>query len=147
MSRGWETRMTDERVIFRGSPSQWENFGVFLVAGLLGGLVFPLFWAAWRWLETRCTRYEVTSERISYEYGVLSKRVEEVELYRVKDTAFDQPFWLRLVGLGHVVLRSSDRSDPVLVLRALRDGRALRENLRGAIEKIREKKGVRELDV
>jgi hypothetical protein len=35
----------------------------------------------------------------------------------------------------------------VLVLRALRDGRALRENLRGAIEKIRETKGVRELDV
>lgn len=139
--------MPDERLIFRGSPSQWENFGVFLVAGLFGALVFPLFWALWRWLETRSTRYEVTSERISHEFGVLSKRVEEVELYRVKDTAFDQPFWLRLVGLGHVVLRSSDRSDPVLVLRAVRDGRALRENIRGAIEKIREKKGVREIDV
>jgi hypothetical protein len=39
------------------------------------------------------------------------------------------------------------RSDPVFVLRALRHGRALRENLRCAIEKLREKKGVRELDV
>lgn len=136
--------MPDERLIFRGSPSQWENFGVFVAASLFWILI-PL--AVWRWLSTRCTRYEVTSERISYEYGVLSKRVEEIELYRVKDTGFDQPFWLRLVGLGHVVLRSSDRSDPVLVLRALRDGRALRENLRGAIEKIRETKGVRELDV
>jgi uncharacterized membrane protein YdbT with pleckstrin-like domain len=136
--------MPDERPIFQGSPSQWENFGTFLVASLFW-LLIP--WAVWRYLVTRCTRYEVTSERISYEYGVLSKRVEEIELYRVKDTGFDQPFWLRLVGLGHVVLRSSDRSDPVLVLRALRDGRALRENLRGAIEKIRETKGVRELDV
>ena len=139
--------MPDERLLFRGSPSQWQNFGIFLAALLFGALVFPLFYAAWRWLETRCTRYEVTSERISHEYGVLSKRVEEIELYRVKDTAFDQPFWLRLVGLGHIVLRSSDRSDPVFVLRALRDGRALRENLRGVIEKVREKKGVRELDV
>jgi uncharacterized membrane protein YdbT with pleckstrin-like domain len=139
--------MSDERTLFRGSPSQWENFNVFVLALLFGALVFPLFWAAWRWLETRCTRYEVTSERVSHEFGVLSKRIEEIELYRIKDTAFEQPFWLRLVGLGHVVLRSSDRSDPEFRLRALRDGRALRENLRGAIEKVREKKGVREIDV
>src|SRR5688572_33381487 len=118
--------MSEERVVFRGSPSQWENLGIFLLASMLW-IVIPF--AIWRWLETRSTRYEVTSERISHEFGVLSKRVEEVELYRVKDTAFDQPFWLRLVGLGHVVLRSSDRSDPVLVLRAVRDGRALRENI------------------
>jgi uncharacterized membrane protein YdbT with pleckstrin-like domain len=136
--------VSEERVVFRGSPSQWENFGIFLLAGAFWILI-PF--AIWRWLVTRCTHYEVTSERISHEYGVLNKRVEEIELYRVKDTGFDQPLWLRLVGLGHVVLRTSDRSDPVFVMRALRDGRALRENLRGAIEKLREKKGVREIDV
>ena len=136
--------MSEERVVWRGSPSQWENFGIFLVTS-----VFPLLIpvALWRWLVTRCTHYEVTSERLVHEYGVLNKRVEELELYRVKDTAFDQPFWLRLVGLGHVVLRTSDRSDPVFVIRAVREGRALRENLRGLVEKLRERKGVRELDV
>jgi uncharacterized membrane protein YdbT with pleckstrin-like domain len=137
-------RMSEERVVWRGSPCQWENFEVFLVCGLLPVL---LPYALWRWLVTRCTHYEVTSERLVHEYGVLNKRVEELELYRVKDTAFDQPFWLRLVGLGHVVLRTSDRSDPVFVIRAVREGRALRENLRSLVEKLREKKGVRELDV
>jgi uncharacterized membrane protein YdbT with pleckstrin-like domain len=139
--------MGEEQEIWRGSPSQWENFGAFALGALFSFLLLPLLWAGWRFLVTRCTRYRVTSERVCHEHGVLSKRVEEIELYRVKDTSFEQPFWLRLVGRGHVVLRSSDRSDPVFVLRALGDARALRESLRGAVEKLREKKGVRELDV
>ena len=39
-----------------------------------------------RYLETRFTRFEITSERIRITTGVLSRRMEELELYRVKDT-------------------------------------------------------------
>lgn len=139
--------MQEESHIWRGSPSQWENLGAYAIATFFAWLVFPLFWAGWRILVTRCTKYEVTSERISLEQGVFSKRVEELELYRVKDTTFDQPFGLRLVGLSNVVVRSTDQSHPLLVLRAVRDGRALRENIRGAVEKIRHRKRVRTLEV
>ena len=139
--------MPDESRIWNGSPSQWENAGAFLLASCFAFLVFPLLWAAWRVLVTRCTRYEITSERIQFEQGVLSKRVDELELYRVKDTTFEQPFLLRLVGLGNVLVRSTDGSHPLLVIRAVRDGRVLRENLRGAVEKIRERKRVQTLEV
>ena len=139
--------MQEETHLWRGSPSQWENLGVFLVALSFAWLGLPLLWAVWRYLVTRCTRYEITSERISLEQGVLSKRMDELELYRVKDTTFEQPFLLRLVGLSHVVVRSTDQSHPELVIRAIRDGRGLRENLRGAIEKIRKQKRVQTVEV
>jgi uncharacterized membrane protein YdbT with pleckstrin-like domain len=139
--------MEDENLVWQGRPSQWTNLGVYVVCALTCWAIVPILYAGWCYLVTRCTRYEVTTERLSVETGVLSKRVEELELYRVKDTAFDQPFLLRLVGLGNVILRSSDRSDPELMLRALREGRQLRENIRGATEKMREQKRVRELDI
>ena len=139
--------MQEERQIWSGSPSQWENIGVFFVALSFVWLGLPLIWAVWRYLVTRCTRYEVTTERVTFEQGVLSKRMDELELYRVKDTTFDQPFLLRLVGLSNVVVRSTDSSHPVLVIRAVRDGRTLRENLRGAVEKIRQQKRVQTLEV
>ena len=78
--------MQEESHIWRGCPSQWENLGAYAIATFFAWLVFPLFWAGWRSLVTRCTKYLVTSERISLEQGVFSKRVEELELYRVKDT-------------------------------------------------------------
>ena len=135
--------MNSEPVIWKGRPSQWTNLGVFLACVL----VLPIPLAIWRWLEIRCLGYEVTAERIRITSGVLSRRLEELELYRVKDSALDVPLLLRLVGLGNVVLRTSDLSQPVLVLRAVRDAATLRENIRGAVEKLRQSRGVRELDV
>ena len=138
--------MEQERVIWSGRPSHWKDFGYHLVCLVFSAFVVPLGMSLWRFLSTRFTQYHVTSERLQLTTGVLSRRMEELELYRVKDTAFDQPFWLRLVGLANVVLHTSDASTPVLVIRAVRDARTLRENLRGAIEKLRERKRVREVD-
>jgi uncharacterized membrane protein YdbT with pleckstrin-like domain len=131
-----------EAVVWKGRPSQWTNLGAFLACVF----VLPIPLAIWRWLEVRCLLYEVTRERVRVTSGVLSRRLEELELYRVKDSTLDVPFLLRLVGLGNVVLRTSDQSHPVFVLRAIRNAATLRESIRGTVEKLREKRGVREVD-
>src|SRR5262245_10305808 len=122
-TRGAEGEMQEERHIWRGSPSQWENIGVFLVALSFVWLGLPLIWAVWRSLWTRRNRYEFTAERVTFEHAVLCKRLDELALSRAKDTTFDQPFLRRLVGLSNEVVRSTDSSHPVLVIRAVRDGR------------------------
>jgi uncharacterized membrane protein YdbT with pleckstrin-like domain len=79
--------------------------------------------------------------------GVLSKRVDEVELYRVKDTRFDQPFLQRLFGLGNVVLISNDATTPTTVIRGIPDAKAVREKLRTLVEARRDEKRVRVAEV
>jgi hypothetical protein len=69
-----------------------------------------------------------------------------MELYRVKDTTLHEPFFLRLVSLGNVEIVSSDKSTPVLVLPALRNAEALRQQIRKHVEEMRTQKRVRELD-
>ncbi len=74
-------------------------------------------------------------------------KADELELYRVKDTALVEPFWLRLVSLGHIDLTTSDRTTPYLRIAAVPDASQLREEVRRAVERRRVERGVRETDV
>jgi uncharacterized membrane protein YdbT with pleckstrin-like domain len=131
-----------EQVLWQGSPSQWTNFWPFVLCLL----VIPIPWAIWRWLETRMFSYEVTDQRIRIRQGVFSRRTDSLELYRVKDASFVQPFVMRLVGIGNVALETSDSSNPLLVIRGVPDADALRERILKAVDVIRDRKGVREVD-
>ena len=77
---------------------------------------------------------------------MLNQEINEVELYRVKDTRITKPFWLRIFGLANLVLDTSDRSCPVVEIPAVRRGTDIREKLRKQVEMLRDKKRVREVD-
>jgi uncharacterized membrane protein YdbT with pleckstrin-like domain len=136
-----------ETLIWEGHPSQWSNFPVYVLCLLLSPLVIPLFVLLWKWLDLKLTTYRITTERIVSATGILNKRTEEIELYRVKDSTLLQPFWLRLVGCGHVILSTSDKTTPIVRLEAIKDPNELREKLRAAVEQLRTRKGIREVDV
>ena len=152
-----------EAVIWEGSPSQFTNFGTYLACALvavavvaagvliapqaLWVLLVPLAVAVWRYLELRFFRYTVSTDRVGLTRGVLTRRTDSIELYRVKDTTLIEPFFLRLFGLSDVVLSSSDRTTPLLVLHAVPNGLALREQIRANVERLRVQKSVREVDM
>lgn len=139
--------MSEEKPLWRGTPSHLVNLGWYVLWVLLFWLVIPLFIMLWQWLVVRNTIYELTSERLKLRRGVLNKHLDEVELYRVRDYKLEEPFFLRLFGLGNIMLQTSDRSHPSLRLRAVRDVEQLYDLIRNAVEQSRAKKGVRELDV
>jgi uncharacterized membrane protein YdbT with pleckstrin-like domain len=137
--------LSPERPLWSASPSQILNLGAFVGWGLLFWLVIPLFIILWRWLEVRAMRYELSTERLKIRHGVLNKKMDELELYRVRDYKFEQPFFLRLFGLGNVLLTTADKSNPMVTIRAIRDGEALREQIRNAVEACRVSKRVRDI--
>ena len=157
-----------ETLVWRGTPSQWTNFGVYffcliLAAGVVAaylfipqtpqqplillGLIVPFLWAVSRWIATRCQRYEITSERVKITTGLLSRRSSEIELYRVRDYTIVEPFWLRLVGCGDVVLVTADSSTPSFVLHAVPHATTLKDQIRTHTERMRQRRGVRSLEV
>lgn len=153
--------MTEENVLWKGNPSQWLNLGpfsaaAFLAAGIVvgglffppafAGLILPLPYAVWKYLTVRTRGFELTSERLKITSGVINQHVDEIELYRVKDSQLLRTWWMRLTGLASVNLETSDRSMPSLVIPAIRGGTDMRELLRKQVELQRDKKRVRELD-
>jgi membrane protein YdbS with pleckstrin-like domain len=137
---------TTESTVWRGTPSQMLNFWTYVLCIVTSPLVVPLFILIWKWIELRCRVYEVTTERIQITTGVFSRQREEIELYRVKDTSFAQPFWMRIFGLGNITLHTSDARTPVVVIPAISEAEAVRNQIRGRVEALRSLKGVRELD-
>lgn len=135
--------MEEERLIWRGNPSQATNFAIFVVCGLLFWLVVPIFIAFWRWLQTKMKIYEVTTERIKTTTGIFTKHTEEMELYRVKDTTLIEPFFLRLFHAGTIILTTNDQTTPRLVMDAIPNPSQLREELRKYVELCRQRRGVR----
>jgi len=163
--------MTDETTIFRGSPSLLTRalpvtLGVVVLAAALAGLVWfrdeepVVFWLLiavalvavlfllFEFLVQRTTVYEVTTQRIRISRGILTRRTEEVELYRANDTALVEPLALRMFGLGTIEVRTMEEGAPVVELVAVSGARRLREDLRTHIEACRDRKRVRmaELD-
>jgi len=100
----------------------------------------------WKWLVIKNTKYELTNERLITRYGVLNKTMDELELYRVKDYKLDRPFFLRMFSLGNIILSTSDKSHPVVIIRAIPNAEELREKIRLCVEDRRDKKHVREVD-
>ena len=134
--------MTDEQIQWNGHPSQWQNLGWFLACLL----VLPIPFALWKWLETRHTVYTLTDQRLKFTRGVLTRTTEDLELYRVRDTRFEQGFFERVLGLGRIRLFTTDETSPEIVLPYIADAESVRERIRGLVEARRDAKRVRYLD-
>jgi uncharacterized membrane protein YdbT with pleckstrin-like domain len=132
----------EERIIWKGSPSQWMNFWDFVSCIL----ILPIPFVFWKYLKTKNRIFTITNERVIERNGVFSKVTDEVELYRVKDLKLEQPFLLRLVKLSNIVMNTSDRTHSILLIPAISNGEEIREQLRKAIEERRDLKGVKETD-
>ena len=132
-----------EQVVWTGTPSHWSNFWIYLACIVL----IPIPWAFWQWLSVRASRIVITSQRLRLESGVLAKRFEEIELYRVKDSSLAQTFWQRLVGIGDVVLETNDATTPHVRLANLHESFRVRELLRAQVERVRRVQRVREIEM
>jgi uncharacterized membrane protein YdbT with pleckstrin-like domain len=136
-----------EEIVWRGTSSQWKNFGVYLLCGLLCWLIVPIFFALARYLQIKCKIFELTTQRFKITSGIFSKVTETLELYRVKDIETRQPFLSRLVGIENVQMNTSDASSPIVLVEAVPSSVGLADKLRNQVEIIRQQKRVREIDI
>jgi uncharacterized membrane protein YdbT with pleckstrin-like domain len=138
--------MSRETTLWSSSPSQIVNLGSFILAVFFFWLIIPPIIAGWRWLVTRNTIYELTSERLRIRTGVINKQIDDLELYRVRDFKFTSPLILRLYSLGNITLETSDSTHPSVIINAVGDAEELIGILRQHVENCRVAQGVREFN-
>jgi len=156
------------RVLFEGSPSWkswfWPYTGASLttivglaLAGYLGvayqdklylalvGAVVAVVGVVWFLTEhfrRIGLRIKVTTETIDLERGVFGKRIDTIQLWRVKDIDFRQSLMERILGVATIHVLSQDQENPNIVLRGLSGGRTLFDELRDAIAVSRQGRNV-----
>ena len=129
-------------MLFDGHPALVPGIGALLIAVLTLGLALLYFL-----IQSRGINYKVTTKRVIVERGLLSKRLEQTDLYRIKDYVVERPFGQRMLGTGNIVLLTMDTTTPRVELHGLpTDVVALYEKLRAAAESDRGRRGVRIVD-
>jgi uncharacterized membrane protein YdbT with pleckstrin-like domain len=74
--------------------------------------IVTLVWAGWlglEYLKWNFTHFVVTSDRVIFRTGVLSKRGVEIPLERVNNINFHQKIWERVIGAGDLEIESAGR--------------------------------------
>ena len=119
--------MEAEKTVHVTCPSQIRNLGPFMLALvmvavvvtaailaannlILLALILPVVYAFWKWLAIKTTRLHITDQRIIVSEGILNKTTNETELYRVRDTTIEEPFFFRIFGLGNIIVFTTDEA-------------------------------------
>lgn len=158
-------RYTDvaEETLWEGTYSPKAMLGVFLLCGFLsvllvvGGVIFlstvPLLGAillatiAVVWLAAGLVfakrklgiSYKLTNQMFYHREGVLTRTTDRIELIEVHDVAWSQSLFERVVGVGTIVIRSADKSDPELRMPGIENA----EDIASKIDKARRAEQVR----
>ena len=89
--------------------------GVWLM--VLSGI--GLMWlalAAWYGYRRLSVHYKLSTQRLVHENGLLWRTVDRVELIDIDDVTYRQGPVERLLGVGTIVIASSDKTNPELLL-------------------------------
>jgi uncharacterized membrane protein YdbT with pleckstrin-like domain len=131
-----------EQLLFEGYQALLPSFSDLLITVLTLGLALLYYYP-----RARTTHYRITNERVVVDRGLFSKRLDQVDLYRIQDYAVERPLMQRIMSTGNIVLYTHDRTTPALALRGLStDVVELYEALRRATEQQKRRRGVRVLD-
>lgn len=155
----------DEQLIWEGVPS-WKAdcFFIFLsilviLAGFVGfGIWLANGWAVWyfplavslvgfvmflyKYLKRVTMRYKITTLCLEYEYGILAKTIQNIELWRIKDIVFKQSLRERLLGICQIELVTTDATTPVVILEGLPPGRRIFDDLKKAFMLAKQRRNV-----
>ena len=88
-------------------------------------------------------RYAMSDDRLFTSVGFLNIKDDEILLYRVRDIDTSRSLWQRLFGVGTVVVVSSDKSMPNLVLKNIKDPIFVKELIHRQVEEMKIRRRVR----
>lgn len=143
--------MDVEKMIHQTSPSQIVNLKHFVLAGLLAAgvivlsfilsnplilvfLLVPAVYAWWKWLLVKTSRFTLTDQRIIISKGVFTKNTNETELYRIRDTSIEEPFFYRMFGVGNIMVYSTDDAEGTLQFKAFPKPHWIKDQIRNYAE-------------
>ena len=146
--------MEPEKTIHQTSPSQIVNLKNFVFAGvgaivvvvlaiilkfplLLLLLLVPIIYAWWKYTDVKATKLTITDQRLIISQGVFNKTTNETELYRIRDTSIEEPFFMRMFGVGNIVIYSTDEAEGTIHFHAYNKPHWIKDQIRNNAETCR----------
>ena len=118
--------------VLREETRAWADYlGWWIVGGLLllfFGLGILVFLGIW--LDRKQRKYTITSERVITRFGLIGRKVSEVELKNIQDVELRQGILQRLVGTGTLGFSSAGRAGVEVTFEGVSDPEGVKELVR-----------------
>jgi uncharacterized membrane protein YdbT with pleckstrin-like domain len=135
-----------EDIIWEGRPTWRAWSGRWIAGWILLPVLVGIYLLVSVWIRTRSRRWKLTSRRIEIESGLFSKRVDTIELWRVRDVEFYQSLFDRMSGVSNINVTAHDGGIPALDIRGLPADRSIYDRLMNAVMQARQQRGVMNLN-
>ena len=93
-----------------------NRYVTYAYAALYGLLIATLYI---RYAVMRAYSWTISKVKICRRHGILTKQTDYIELYRVVDYRESQSFLQQLFGVKTVVIISTDKSDPAMLIKGV----------------------------
>ena len=140
--------------MYEMNPSQLVNIGWFLIPvvypfifGFNMFILVPLLVAFYKYLVIATWHYHIYDDKIVEKKGIFDVTYEEMRYFRIKSIMSSEPFWMRILGLGTVTVKSSEEFKPLFNFYAVVAREELVDFLNDSAAKWRKEMGVREHDI
>jgi hypothetical protein len=121
-------------LIWEGRPTWRSHLGFTAFACLLVPVGVGLFLLLYQWMKLASTRYRLTTKRIEWEAGLFSKRIDGIDVWRVRHVEYFQSVGDRLGSVSRLHLFVQDRQEPEIVLRGLPAAREIYDRVAAAAQ-------------
>ena len=136
--QGLTTKPLDEMMI--GHIDRWTGYlGIAIT-------VTTMFMLILRTAQLKSIYYEVSPDRIEYGRGIFSRKIDNLDMFRVMDLKLHRSLLDCLTGVGSVILVTKDDTDPLFEFEKVADPKKLYDVLKIASLDADRKQGVVHLD-
>ncbi len=128
----WPEGLVEETKVVSGNEKIKQAAGYISYIPLaLAGLITVITWFRML-IFVHSLTYRLSSERLFITTGLLSKHLDELDLFRVNDVTLSQSFLDRMFGIGTVTVLSNDETTPTVIMKGIPDPFTVKEHIRNA---------------
>lgn len=123
-------KLTLDKITF--SDGQISDFANYRQATAIAVVGLSLLVLLYKLAVLKSICYEVTEDRIEYTRGIFSRKVDNIDMFRVVDLSLHRSLFDCVVGIGTVTLVTTDKTDPQFEFRKVRYAKDLYNSIKKA---------------
>ncbi len=120
-----------------------EKYRTIIGVSIIAAAMLVLFYKI---IKLKCIHYRVTADRVEWARGIFAKQIDNIDMFRVIDLRLYKSVPDSLVGIGTVVLTTTDKSDPEFRFEKVHSPKVLYETIKKASLNADTKRGVVHLE-
>lgn len=115
--------------LFANAIALTEKYRTITGISIIAAALLILFYKI---IKLKSVHYRVTADRVEWTRGIFEKRIDNLDMFRVIDLRLYRSFSDSLVGIGTVVLITTDKSDPEFKFEKIHRPRQLYDTIKKA---------------